>query len=80
MVFFEQGMALCNEYYYFAKWTAVPIFIRKEGIFSIRFFFMETMMRNRTMFIQYDFNILTQQMISFKRSSGHKKLDNLSIA
>ncbi len=74
MVLFEQGMALCNEYYYFAKWTAVPIFIRKEGIFSIRFFFIETMMRKSTMFIQYDFDILTQQMISFKRSSGHKKI------
>jgi len=76
MVFFEQGMALCNKYYYFAKWTAVPIFIRKEGVFSIRFFFIETMMRNRTMFIQYDFDILTQQMISFNRSSGHKKMSN----
>ncbi len=74
MVLFEQGIALCNEYYYFAKWTAVPIFIRKEGIFSIRFFFIETMMRKSTMFIQYDFDILTHQMISFKRSSGHKKI------
>ncbi|TES95238.1 MAG: metal-dependent hydrolase [Promethearchaeota archaeon] len=76
MVFFEQGMALCNTYYYFAKWTAVPIFIRKEGVFSIRFFFIETMMRKRTMFIQYDFDILTRQMISFNRSSGHKKMSN----
>jgi len=76
MVFFEQSIALCNEYYYFAKWTAVPIFLREKDIFSIRFFFMETMMRKRTMFIQYDFDILTQQMISFKRSSGHKKLVN----
>ena len=74
MVLFEQSIALCNEYYYFAKWTAVPIFHMEKDIFSIRFFFMETMMRKRTMFIQYDFDILTQQMISFKRSSGHKKL------
>ncbi len=76
MISFKQGMALCNEYYYFAKWTAVPTFIRKDGIFSIRFFFIETMMRKRTMFIQYDFDILTRQMISFKRSSGHKKMSN----
>jgi len=71
MILFEHGMALCNEYYYFAKWTAVPIFIRKEGIFSIRFFFIETMMRKRTMFIQYDFDILSRQMISFNQGSGH---------
>ena len=71
MVLFEQGMALCNKYYYFAKWTAIPIFIRKEGIFSIRFFFIETMMRKRTMFIQFDFDILSRQMISFNQGSGH---------
>lgn len=71
MVLFEQGMAHCNKYYYFAKWTAIPIFIRKEGIFSIRFFFIETMMRKRTMFIQFDFDILSRQMISFNQGSGH---------
>ena len=76
MVFFEQSIALCNEHYYFAKWTPVPIFIRKEFIFSIRFFFIETMMRKRTMFIQYNFDILTQQMISVNRSSGHKKISH----
>ena len=76
MIFFEQGMAFCNKYYYFAKWTAVPIFIRKEGVFSIRFFFIETMMRKRTMFFFFDFDILTRQMISFNRSSGHKKMSN----
>ena len=77
MDFFKQGMAHCNEYYYFAKWTAVPIFTRKEGIFSIRFFFIETMIRKRTMFIQYDFDTLTHQMISFKRSSSHNKISQL---
>ena len=71
MVLFEQGMALCNKYYYFAKWTAVPIFIRKEGVFSIRFFFMETMMHKRNMFIQYDFDLVSQQIISFNRGSGN---------
>jgi len=71
MVLFEQAMAHCNKYYYFAKWTAIPIFIRKEGIFSIRFFFIETMMRKRTMFIQFDFDILSRQMISFNQGSGH---------
>jgi hypothetical protein len=64
-------MALCNEYYYFAKWTAIPTFIRKESIFSIRFFFIETMMRRRTMFIQFDFDLLSRQIIKFNQGSGH---------
>jgi len=74
MAFFEQAIKLSNEHYYFTKWTMVPLFSKKEGIFSIRFFFIETMMRKRTMFIQYNFDILTQQMISFKRISGHRRL------
>ena len=74
MVFFKQSIAHYNEYYYFAKWTGVPIFIRKEGIFSIKFFFIEPMMRRRNMFIQYDFDILTREIISVNRTSGHKKL------
>ncbi len=74
MAFFEQAIKLSNEHYYFSKWTMVPLFSKKEGIFSIRFFFIETMMRKRTMFIQYNFDILTQQMISFKRTSGHRRL------
>ena len=78
IIFFKEGMAHCNEYYYFAKWTAVPIFTRKEDVFSIRFFFIETMMRKRTMFIQYDFDIISREMISFKRSSSHNKISNIS--
>jgi len=70
MVLFEQAMTHCNKYYYFVKWTAIPIFIRKEGIFSIRFFFIETMMRKRTMFIQFDFDILSRQIINFNQGSG----------
>jgi len=70
MVLFKKGMELCKANYYYAKWTVFPIFIRNEGIFSIKFFFLETMMRNRTMYIQFDFGMLTQQVIGFNRGSG----------
>ncbi|MHA1235566.1 MAG: metal-dependent hydrolase [Promethearchaeota archaeon] len=76
MIFFEQAMAHCNKYYYFAKWTAVPIFIQKEGVFSIKFFFIETMMRKRTMFIQYDFDIISQQLINVSRGHNRSKISN----
>ncbi len=77
MIFFEQAMAHCNKYYYFAKWTAVPIFIQKEGVFSIKFFFIETMMRKRTMFIQYDFDIISQQLINVSRGHNRSKISNI---
>jgi len=70
MVYFKKGIELCNEYYYYAKWTSLPIFFRNNGIFSIRFFFLETMVRGRTNYIQFDFDTLTQQVVHFKRGYG----------
>ncbi|KKK45747.1 MAG: hypothetical protein Lokiarch_07290 [Candidatus Lokiarchaeum sp. GC14_75] len=70
MTFFQKGMELCSENYYFAKWTLLPIFIRNDGKFSVRFFFLEPMMHRRAMNIQFDFDILTQQLIRIKRGYG----------
>jgi len=74
ILLFKKGMELCKANYYYAKWTVFPIFIKNEGIFSIKFFFLETMMRNRTMYIQFDFGRLTQQIIGFNRGSGRIQL------
>ncbi len=74
ILLFKKGMELCKANYYYAKWTVFPIFIKNEGIFSIKFFFLETMMRNRTMYIQFDFGMLTQQVIGFNRGSGRIQL------
>ena len=70
MIFFQKGIELCSENYYFAKWTPLPVFIRNDGKFTIRFFFLEPMMHRRAMNIQFDFDILTQQLIRIKRSYG----------
>ncbi len=70
MTFFQKGMELCSENYYIAKWTLLPIFIRNDGNFVIRFFFLEPMMRGRAMNIQYEFDILNHQLIRIKRSYG----------
>ncbi|MFX1361114.1 MAG: metal-dependent hydrolase [Promethearchaeota archaeon] len=69
-ILFKKGIELCNANYYYAKWTVFPIFIRDEEIFSIKLFFLETMMRNRTMYIQFDFVMRTLQLIGFNRGSG----------
>ena len=68
--FLEKAEEENNKHYYFAKWTSFPIFLRKEGIFSIRFFFLETMMHRRNMFIQYDFDLDTQTLIGTNQGSG----------
>jgi len=70
MTFFQKGVELCSENYYFAKWTLLPIFIRNGGKFAIRFFFLGPMMHRRAMNIQFEFDILTQQLIRIKRSYG----------
>lgn len=70
MALFEKAVALYNANYYLAKWTMFPIFIRNDRIFSIRFFFLETMMRKRSMHIQYDFGTVNQQLIGFRQGYG----------
>ncbi|MFX0074089.1 MAG: metal-dependent hydrolase [Candidatus Hermodarchaeota archaeon] len=68
--FLSMAKEITNNHYYYAKWTLLPVFIRSEGMFSIKFFFLETMMRKRTMFIQYDFNTETHDLISSTQKSG----------
>ncbi|MFX1573362.1 MAG: metal-dependent hydrolase [Promethearchaeota archaeon] len=70
MEIFKKGMELCMENYYYAKWTVLPIFFRNDGVFSIRFFFLEPMVRSRAMYIQYDFNMNTKELISYNQSFG----------
>ena len=68
--FFDKAEELNNSHYYFAKWTSFPTFVRKEGTFSVKFFFLETMMHRRNMFIQYDFDLDTQKLIGTNQGSG----------
>jgi membrane-bound metal-dependent hydrolase YbcI (DUF457 family) len=70
-VLFEKGLEVCRANYYYAKWTLFPNVIRNDGVFSVRFFFLETMMRKRTMYNQVNFGTLTQQILSIARDSGH---------
>jgi hypothetical protein len=70
MLLFKQGLKLCRDNYYFAKWTVIPVFLRNDGVFSTRFFFMEPMVNARGMYIQYDFSLLTHQVIGYNRRSG----------
>ncbi len=70
MIFFQKGRESFSENYYFAKWTPLPIFTKNDRTFTVRFFFIEPMMRGRAMNIQFDFDIVTQQLIRMKRGYG----------
>jgi len=70
MTLFDKGIELLKTNYYYAKWTLFPIIDRNDGIFSIKFFFLETMMRKRTVYIQFDFGLLNHQLVGFNRGSG----------
>ncbi|MFW9784244.1 MAG: metal-dependent hydrolase, partial [Candidatus Heimdallarchaeota archaeon] len=71
LLLFKKGIELCKKDYYYAKWTLFPIFIRNQDIFSIKFFFLETMMNKRTMCIELSFRKSTQELINFQRGSGN---------
>ncbi|MFX1438491.1 MAG: metal-dependent hydrolase, partial [Promethearchaeota archaeon] len=70
MILFKKGLELLKTNYYYAKWTLFPIVIKNDEIFSIKFFFLETMMRKRTVYVQFDFGTLTQQLVNIDRGSG----------
>jgi membrane-bound metal-dependent hydrolase YbcI (DUF457 family) len=70
MEIFKRGIELRMKNYYYAKWNVIPIFLRNEGVFSIRFFFMEPMVRARAMYIQYDFDLTSKQEIGYHQKFG----------
>ncbi len=70
MELFKKGSDLLMENYYYAKWTLLPVFLKKDGVFSIRFFFVEPMVRARAMYIQYDFNLSSKQEIGYHQKFG----------
>jgi membrane-bound metal-dependent hydrolase YbcI (DUF457 family) len=69
--FYDQALELNKKNYYFAKWTLFPAVIRTEKILTIRFYFLETMMRKRNMYIQFNFDLDTQTFIGSEQSSRH---------
>ena len=70
MNLFEKGRELYLKDYYYAKWTTLPIFSRDNEVFSLRFYFLEPMVHSRAMYIQYDFNLKTQELISSNQRFG----------
>ena len=70
MGFFKKGMEICMKNYYFAKWTVLPIFFRNDGVFSIKLFFLEPMIRTRALHIQFDFDMNTKEVIGHNQSFG----------
>lgn len=56
----------------------ISILDKKDDLFSIKFFFLETMMRKNTMYIQFDFDLINQQLIGYNQGSG-PNLSKLSI-
>jgi len=82
MDFFNDAMELCLKNYYFSKWTSLPVFLRNDGIFSARFYFLEPMVHSRAMYMQYDFDRKTAELIgqnqSFDRIKSTPKNNILS--
>jgi hypothetical protein len=61
---------ICKSNYYFAKWTLFPVIIKQNETFSVKFFFLETMMKKRTFYLKIEFGMLTHELIGYYRGSG----------
>ncbi|MFX1374183.1 MAG: metal-dependent hydrolase [Promethearchaeota archaeon] len=70
MDLFNKGMKLCMQNYYFAKWTVLPIFFRNDGVFTMKFFFIEPMVHSRALYIQFNFDVNSEEILSYKQGYG----------
>ncbi len=71
MTLFKKAIELCKEHYYYAKWTILPIFFRKNSVFSVKFFFLETIVHGRTRYLQFNFDTSSQQFLDSNQGYGH---------
>jgi len=76
---YQKALEMCNEDYYRNKWTKFPIISRENNHFSIRFYFLETMMNGRTMnlIFNYDYgNECYEESIQSYGRIGIEKKEN----
>ena len=69
-ILFKKSLDICKENYYFAKWTFLPIFLHNDEIFSVRLFFIEPLIHSRAMYVQFDFNIYSEELLASDQSFG----------
>ncbi|MFX0029300.1 MAG: metal-dependent hydrolase [Candidatus Hermodarchaeota archaeon] len=75
MILFKKGLELCMENYYYSKWTVLPKILRSNDIISIRFFFLEPMIHSRAHYIQFDFDMKSENLKGYNQSFGSIKVD-----
>jgi membrane-bound metal-dependent hydrolase YbcI (DUF457 family) len=67
---FNKAISLCNADYYRKKWTKFPKIVKEDGKFTVRFYFLETMMNNKTMNLEYEFEPNEGILLNENRSYG----------
>ena len=68
---FDKADKFCKNDYYFAKWTTIPLFNHDNGLFTVKMFFVEILYSNKALYIQYDFDFKSQQLISIRQKRGN---------
>ena len=69
-ILLKKSIEICKRDYYHSKWTILPIFSQNDGIISIRLFFIEPLFHSRAMYVQFDFNIYSEELIASGQSFG----------
>ena len=71
MYIYKKGLELCMENYYFGKWTVLPELFKYDGVTTLKFFFLEPMIKARATYLKYEFDNNTEQLIGYDQSYGH---------
>ena len=70
MEIFTNAITMCDSDYYRNKWTKFPTILKESDKFSVRFYFLETIWSNKTMYLQYDFDPKTGILIGENQGYG----------
>ena len=69
-ILFKKSVEICKKDYYHSKWTILPIFSQNDSIFSVRLFFIEPLIHSRALYVQFDFNIYSEELLASDQRFG----------
>ncbi|MHA1475981.1 MAG: metal-dependent hydrolase [Promethearchaeota archaeon] len=70
MELFTKAIVTCDSNYYRNKTTKFPIILKENDKFSVRLYVLETIMNSKSMYLQYDFEPKTGNLVDENQSYG----------
>jgi membrane-bound metal-dependent hydrolase YbcI (DUF457 family) len=67
---YEKSIKLCKSVYYYSKWTLLPILSNRGDVITVRIYFLETLIHNKTSYMLYTYDSESMELLEFDRGYG----------